>query len=337
MGLKAYLRLARIHTAGVTATVPVWGYLAGLRAAGMPFERWADAPTLFALALVGLLAHLFGLVHNEIADRESDTKVAYRRPKPLAEGEVSLRGANATAAIGLGGGLGVALLISLMSNPWPFVFSALAAVFAAAYNLRGKMFPGGEALLSLSIASFVLAGAAASGGLEAATGPAGLSFAAFGALVILINTGFEGSFKDRETDREAGKRTLIHWLESSRHPRAALQGAQTAVHFALFLVLALAVTGPFAAGPPEDLVRLLAVAAAAVAMAWLFFAGTAAASREGVLVRFSAHEILAVGVAPVLLYPFVPPALAGGLFAAPLLWYLAANFVVSGRLAAPDV
>jgi 4-hydroxybenzoate polyprenyltransferase len=342
MRAAAYSRLARMQTAGVTATVPVWGYLAGSHATGVFVTALGEWPVLLVLGALGISAHFFGFVHNELADREVDAKAAYRRPKPLPQGEIPLSTAWALALAGLIAGLFWAFLLGMSAGPWVFVLSAAAAALAAGYNVWGKSLVGGDLFLSGSIACFVFSGAAVAGDLHVIFSTGAVLVASLTGLIIFFNNGFEGGFKDHESDKLGGKRTLINALRdrSAKYdsPDGLIIFAQMAVHGVMWVMVALMVMGPFSAGPLYfDLARMGAAGAMVAMMAKLYVRGIAAPERKRMLTLFAAHEMLAVLLFPLILVPFFAPLLALALFVAPLLWFVAFNRVLYGTFAAPDV
>lgn len=342
MGSGAYFRLARIQTAGVTATVPIWGYLAASSSEGVFVTALGEWPVLLVLAALGIAAHLFGFVHNELADREVDAKAAYRRPKPLPQGEIPLPLAWALALAGLIGGLFGAFLLAMSAGAWVFVFAGAAASFAACYNVWGKSFPGGDLFLAASVAAFVLSGAALPGDLRTALLVRPLLVALLAASIIFFNNAFEGGFKDHESDLAGGKRTLILSLRARSAKYDSPDGltvfAQLGVHGAFLALLLLALLGPFATGEPAtDAVRAALAVAFVLLMARSYVRGMASPDRKTMLALFALHEMLAVLLFPLLLAPFFAPLLALALFLAPLVWFIAFNRALYGTFAAPDV
>lgn len=342
MGSGAYFRLARIQTAGVTATVPVWGYLAGSHATGVFVTALGEWPVLLVLAALGISAHFFGFVHNELADREVDAKAAYQRPKPLPQGEIPLSFAWALALAGLVAGLFWAFLLAMSAGPWVFLLSGAAAMFAAGYNVWGKSVVGGDVFLSASIACFVLSGAAVAGDLNVIRGAGPILVAGLIGLIIFFNNALEGGYKDHPSDEVSGKRTLVLALRKrgAKHarPDGPLGLAHISAHGVMFALVAIMLLGPFASVSfPFDLARIAAAAVMTAGMSGLYARGIMAADRKRMLASFAAHEMLAVLLFPLILVPFFAPLLALALFLAPLAWFLAFNRALYGTFAAPDV
>ncbi len=340
---RDYLRLARLQTSGVTACAPLYGYLAASQAAGRPLGgAITDLPVVAVLVTIGFAAHVFGFVHNEIADRAVDAKAATRRPKPLPSGAVSLRGAWALAGAALGVGLGLAAWLSLGGNYAVVALAAAAVLFALLYNVKGKAVVGGDAILAASIAVFVLFGAAAVSGYAGALSTSAIAVAGVCALIVFFNNAFEGGFKDHASDREGGKRTLVLALRARGDkydsPDGLLVFAQVPVHAAMLLLAVYLIAWPFATGDREfDTVRLAVALLLVVAMVRFYNRGLAMQDRHRMLTFFARHE---GGAMLLLLLPFLghlPIELFAVLFAAPLVVFVAVNWALFRTLAAPDV
>ncbi len=340
---RDYLRLARLQTSGVSAVAPVVGYLAAWHAAGRPLdEAVRDLPAVPLLLAFGFAAHVFGFVHNEIADREADAKAAYRRPKPLPAGKVTLRRAWALAVGSLAVGLVLAAWLTLRSDASAFALALASAGFAALYNTKGKDIVGGDALLSASIALFVLAGGGAATGFQGAASPPAVALAALCALIIFFNNAFEGGFKDHASDLAAGKRTLVLSIRErgSRYdsPDGLLVFAQMPVHAAMLAVALLLILGAMAA--PEAMwnpVRALLALSLVVMMVRFYNRGIAVQDRAQSLAFFARHEGAALLL---LLLPFlglVGPGVFAALFFGPMVLFVGINKSLHGTLAAPDV
>jgi len=343
VGLKVYLRLARVQTSGVTATVPVYGYLAGAHAVGLDINAaFQNVPIMILLLLCGFTAHIFGFVQNELADREADARAGTRRPKPLPAGEVSVGAAKALAATALAVGLLAAAVLSIWNNLFVLALSIMSVACAAAYNYYGKAFAGGDVLLSGSIALFVLAGAAAGGGLQSVFTQGPLLFALLGASIILLNNGLEGGFKDRGSDAAAGKKTLVLALtkmqEGPEPSFGPLRFASGLIHALILGTASLLVIFPFRSMSFEaDELRYLAALGLVIAMAMLYARATRSTDRTRMLALFGAHEILAIFLLVLILLPALAWTNALLLFFGPLVLFLITNWQLYGTFSAPDV
>jgi 4-hydroxybenzoate polyprenyltransferase len=339
VGAKAYLRLIRIQTGAVTAIVPVWGYVAGSAARGHTVSVVADGQALATVFLLGLLAHVFGFVHNEFVDRELDARVAYRSPKPLAAGEVTAGAARAIAGAALAAGLALALAIAPGFPPTVLVFTAGAAALAAAYNVLGKKMAGGEVWLSACAAMFALAGACAAGGLSAAFAPGPVIIAAFFG-TFLFQGSIQGAYKDQETDAAQGLRTLALRLAppgSGDAGRRRLFAGGALVHAAVAALVVIGIAGPFSMGVFPDIVRLALAGVSLLLMLMAFARCLKASDRRRMMALISAHELLGTVLLLALAWPVLLPGIAAGLALLPVVWYLGGTAALYGTLGAPDV
>lgn len=343
MRAGAYLRLARVQTAGVTATVPLYGYIAAAFAFGPGIEAaLGDLRTVALLLAAGFFAHVFGFVQNEIADLEVDTRALYRRPKPLPSGAVSIKGAVLLMLVGAAAYLGIALSLSRAPESAVLWFAVLSVLLADLYNDRGKDIVGGDAFLAASIAVLVMVGAGVIAGFESLLSPPVLAVALLAGLQLFFNNAFEGGFKDHASDLEGGKRTLVLALRARGakydSPDGLVYFAQIPVH-ALWLAAALfAILGPFASLDPNvNYVRVLLSLGLVVLMARYYGRGIAVRERKRMLAYFSAHEVFAVLLLLVVLVPHLPLLWAAVLLLAPLIVFVGANASLYGTPTAPDV
>ncbi len=343
MKAGAYLRLARVQTSGVTATVPLYGYLAAAYAFGPGIEAaLGDLPSVGLILAAGFFAHVFGFVQNEIADLEVDARAAYRRPKPLPSGLVSLKGAVALMVGGAVAYLAVAFVLSKGPDNAVLWFAVLSILLADLYNERGKDLVGGDAFLAASIAVLVMLGAGVIAGFEALLSVPVLLVALLAGLQLFFNNAFEGGFKDHASDLEGGKRTLVLALRARGvkydSPDGLVYFAQVPFH-GLWLAAALfAVLGPLGSGDPAvTLVRVLSAFALVVLMTRAYGRGIAVRERKRMLAYFSAHEVLAILLLIVVLVPHLPFLPALFLLVAPLVVFVGANASLYGTPTAPDV
>jgi 4-hydroxybenzoate polyprenyltransferase len=343
VGARDVLRLARLQTSGVTACAPLYGYLAAAHAGGESMElALQDTARVALMIAMGVGAHIFGFVHNEIADRVVDARGAYRRPKPLASGAVGLGAAATVALLGLGLGMAAAAELSLRQDFSVLALALISAALAAAYNLKGKAAVGGDAILAASIAFFVMAGGAAATGFEGALATSTLEVALLGGLILFFNNAFEGGFKDHASDRAGGKRTLVLALrargEKFDSPDGLVYFAHIPFHGLMLLVALALIFGPMAAGEGLwNLGRAVAALALAILMTRAYGRGIAVPERKQMLSYFSAHEGEALLLLLIIFLPEVGwPAFVALLFG-PLLVFVGTNRAVHGTFAAPDV
>jgi 4-hydroxybenzoate polyprenyltransferase len=342
MGLRGYLDLARLQTAGVTATVPVYGYIAAHAVGGAGLPDLAADPVVVPLLAIGFCAHVFGFVHNEIADRATDARAGTQRPKPLPAGEASVAGAWALVLGGLVVALAIAGWLGSAADSSLLVLTAASFLLAGCYNVFGKSFAGGDVLLALSIFVFVIAGAGAVESYGALTDPAVLLLAGLSACVLFFNNAFEGGFKDHVTDALGGKKTLVLALRARGEKYSSPDGLVVLAHWPVHgLMLALAVglsLGPLATGEMRwDLGRVGLAAGLILLMGRFFVRGVGQTDRKKMLTFFSLHEFMAVVLLIVTIAPFLGLAHFLVLFLAPLGWYVAYNRLVYGTAGAPNV
>lgn len=342
MAVRGYLDLARLQTAGVTATVPVYGYLAVHAGRGQPLPDPLDDGLVLLFFVIGFCIHIWGFVHNEIADRETDERAATQRPKPLPSGRVTLAGAWALAAGGLAGTLGLSALAAMSTQPSVVALMAAGCVLAGLYNVYGKSFPGGDLLLAAAIAVFVLAGGSAVESYDVLTDLAVLPLAIAGGLVLFFNNAFEGGYKDHASDKLGGKRTIIISLRARGEKFGSPDGLIVFAHWPVHATMAgLAIylaTGPLATGDPLwDWGRVGLALLLMVAMGRFFVRGIAQSERKMMLSLFSLHEICAVVMLLSTVAPFLSPLHFTLLFIVPLVWYVGYNRTAYGTAAAPNV
>lgn len=342
MGARGYLDLARLQTAGVTATVPVYGYLAVHAGRGDALPDPLTDPLVVTLFAVGFFIHIWGFVHNEIADRETDKRAATQRPKPLPSGRVSLAGAWGLAGAGLVLTLGVSAWVAQRTELSVVVLMAVGCALAGLYNVYGKSFPGGDLLLAAAIATFVLAGGSAVESYAVLSDLAVLPLAVAGGLVLFFNNAFEGGYKDHASDELGGKRTIIISLrargEKYGSPDGLIALAHWPVHATMAGLAAYLAVGPLKTG---DLLwdggRVALAVLLMAAMGRFFVRGIAQSDRRMMLSLFSLHEICAVVLLLSTIAPFLSVAHFALLFLVPLVWYVGYNRAAYGTAAAPNV
>jgi 4-hydroxybenzoate polyprenyltransferase len=342
VAIRGYLDLARLQTAGVTATVPVYGYLGSHASRGAALPDPLRDPLVVALFAMGFFIHIWGFVHNEIADRETDRRAATARPKPLPSGRVTLAGAWALGGGGLAAAVVVAAWVALQTDMSVVVLVVVGCALAALYNVYGKSFPGGDILLAAAIALFVCAGGATAVSYGALGDPIVLPLAVAGGMVLFFNNAFEGGFKDHASDALGGKRTLVIALRRRGERYGSPDGLVALAHWPVHLLLAAIAVwlalGPLSTGQAAwDGGRVGIAVLLTAAMARFFVRGIAQEDRTKMLTFFSLHEICAVVLLLSTISPFLTPALLGLLFFVPLVWYVGYNRAAYGTAAAPNV
>ena len=146
--IVAYLRLMRIHTAGLTACAPLAG--------GLVMGE-TDVFRLLLLIGVGVLCHIYGFVLNEYFDREIDRQSLYLQGKPLVSGVIPVQHALFLSV----GAMLVAVLLTVL-----FVFSwftvgclFLAFLFGFLYDRFAKKLPYSDFVVGIGFFFLCLYGA----------------------------------------------------------------------------------------------------------------------------------------------------------------------------------
>lgn len=216
--------LARITRIDRSALAAVYVCLGAYLAAGSPF-----APQVLRAAVVVLLTVCFGNVVNDRADIVADTM--FKPWRPLPSGVLSLRAADALAAL-----LAVSAVAIAMTVNGPSAVTAVAAVvLSGAYSwwLKGTLLLGNLAV------GILVAGALLFGGLALESFTPALSVAAMMALVFVVTQEVLFNLEDEEGDRAAGVRTTATRLGPAR---------TITVHRALALAMVAVSLAPAALG-----------------------------------------------------------------------------------------
>ena len=349
VALRPYLRLARVPTAGFTASIVLWGYFAARHDAGLPLSGVLLTPQVLGLLCIGVLAHVFGSVHNEICDRQIDARATYVSAKPLVSGQVSVASARRLAGAAIFGALALAAAVASTTDPSVFALMGLAALCAAAYNRYGKRFLGGELLFSGSLTIFFFTGASAVAGSESVVAGGVLAFAVLAFLALSFQVIFVGGVKDIRSDEASGLRTVAVRLVRREESGDGDQSDEVELRFvvsagtALLSVFLLAaiyllrwVTPP---GGSNELVllQLGALFATSVARILVFLLAMAAQERRRRLALLAINEALQLPLFVALLLPSITAEALLLLVFIPVAVALALNRAVFGMIAAPDV
>lgn len=189
---------------------------------------------LILLALGAIAMRGAGCAYNDLVDRDLDAKVARTRHRPLASGQVGVRGALAFIALQLLAGLAV-----LLALPGPARIVALASlVVVAAYPFAKRVTNYPQGVLGLAFSWGVLVGwVAVAGALDAA---ALILFLAGVLWVVGYDTVY--AHQDREDDAMVGiGSTALAFGPSSR---AWLAGLYAGAVFLIGVAIVLADAGP---------------------------------------------------------------------------------------------
>ena len=203
--LLILIGLGRVLMAPVTMSAPVFGAMS-VRSLG-PRE-------VFGLALIGLCAHLFGFILNDLYDFELDQTVSSRNSGPLFTGRISTREAWVFALLQVplvyiiyrfwlkGPGIGIlfllaSLMLSLIYNSW---------------SKRGslpKWIP--ELALALSIGALCLAGSLV---IATSLSVTTVLFTLAMSIGLLILNSVPSGLKDLKTDSAYGVQSFVIWMNA---------------------------------------------------------------------------------------------------------------------------
>lgn len=195
------LHLGRAGMLPLTTSVPILGALA-------LFQR-PTSSDLLSLGAIGVCAHLFGFVLNDIIDHPVDRSTPYRKNHPLITGQVSLRGAWAFSLIQVPIAFGIYCVffdVSLLASLCMLSSITLSVV----YNVWSKrddlphFCP--ELALALSVGALSLFGSAT----QAENLPfESIVFAFTLVLILLLLNSIPNGLKDLKTDQEFGARSFV--------------------------------------------------------------------------------------------------------------------------------
>ena len=201
--LRNWCRLLRLDSAPLSMGAPVLGALAQ----NSHLLLWQ----FVVLGLVGLCAHIFGFVLNDVVDWELDRTNPVNRDRPLVRGFVPRK----IAAVGAGFRIPLALLLS-MTLPYITLSTCLLLLvafgLAAIYDLFGKKLPTLVVATDFSLGAsegilLVWGAATAAGSINQLVILMGIYLSLQMTLVNMLM-----SFKDLKYDIEFGVRTSIIWL-----------------------------------------------------------------------------------------------------------------------------
>jgi 4-hydroxybenzoate polyprenyltransferase len=174
-----------------------------------------SASILLKLAAVGLLAHVYGFVLNDVADVGIDRENPQRQYSPLVQGRVSLRLALVVIVATIP--LAHAVLASVRTCSIPdHLLLGMAFFLAAIYNLLGKRFRFLPLLpdlcLGLAVGFLALLGSHLTIGHIPGVA---ILIGAFYALQLMLINSLHGGIKDIDTDLQCGLLTTPIWWGSS--------------------------------------------------------------------------------------------------------------------------
>jgi 4-hydroxybenzoate polyprenyltransferase len=227
--LRPWLKLGRFdRPVGIwLLMLPGWQ---GIALAGAERGRWPEPWLLVAFAVGAALMRAAGCAFNDIVDRDIDAKVARTAARPLASGQISVRGA--WAFLALCSLASFAILVSL--GPLAIGLGVASLALVAIYPFMKRITWWPQAWLGLTFNWGALLGyAAASGRLDAG---AGLLYACG----IFWTLGYDTIYavQDLEDDALAGVKSSARRLGA-----AAPRGVMVFYLAAIILALASAAIG----------------------------------------------------------------------------------------------
>jgi 4-hydroxybenzoate polyprenyltransferase len=126
--LRPWLKLGRFdRPAGIwLLMLPGWQ---GIALAGAMRGRWPDAWLIVAFAIGATLMRAAGCAFNDIVDRDIDAKVARTAARPIASGQISVKGALVFIAVCSLVALGVLLTMGPLAIGLGVTSLALVAIY----------------------------------------------------------------------------------------------------------------------------------------------------------------------------------------------------------------
>jgi 4-hydroxybenzoate polyprenyltransferase len=232
-GLRPWLKLGRFdRPAGIwLLMLPGWQ---GIALAGAQHGAWPSPWLLAAFALGAALMRAAGCAFNDIVDRDIDAKVARTAQRPVASGQISVRGAGAfLAACSLAG---FAILLCL--GPLAIGLGCASLALVAAYPFMKRITWWPQAWLGLTFNWGALMGYAA------ATGKLSLAAVLLYASGVFWTLGYDTIYavQDLEDDALAGVKSSARRLGADA-PRGV------AVFYLVAIALAFAAAAAGGVGP----------------------------------------------------------------------------------------
>jgi len=230
VALRPWLKLGRFdRPAGIwLLLLPGWQ---GIALAAAMEQRLPDLRLIVLFALGSALMRSAGCAFNDIVDRDIDAKVARTAARPIASGQISVKGALAFIA----GCSLISLVILLIFNLTTVILGVASLALVAIYPFMKRITWWPQAWLGLTFNWGALMGfAAASGGVSA---PALLLYAGGVCWTLGYDTIY--AVQDLEDDALAGVKSSARRLGASA-PRGVL--------IFYFLAIVLAATACMAGG-----------------------------------------------------------------------------------------
>lgn len=207
--LRDYLEITRLFNMGLTAVAPVLGALSMWNMGTLSLLK------LFILFLIGVLAHIYGFVINDVIDIKVDKLSKELSARPLVRGSIT-RGRAAVFAISC---MVVSFILSfiffsdLLSYLLLFGILLVAYFFASIYDVASKRYPGMDVFVTGAIFFLILFGASTIGT------PTLLAYivALIGSIQVLFMNMINGAIKDIDHDKQGSANTIAIRLGANVH------------------------------------------------------------------------------------------------------------------------
>jgi 4-hydroxybenzoate polyprenyltransferase len=207
--LRDYLEITRLFNMGLTAVAPVLGALSMWNIGTLSLLK------LCILFLIGVLAHIYGFVINDVIDIRVDKLSKELSARPLVRGSIT-RGRAAVFAISC---MVVSFFLSfiffsdLLSYLLLFGILLVAYFFATIYDVASKRYPGMDVFVTGAIFFLILFGASTIGT------PTLLAYivALIGSIQVLFMNMINGAIKDIDHDKQGSANTIAIRLGANVH------------------------------------------------------------------------------------------------------------------------
>ncbi|UCF07571.1 MAG: UbiA prenyltransferase family protein [Thermoplasmata archaeon] len=221
--VKEYLKLIRLHHAGLTSVAPIFGAL---------ILGFSEPWLLLVLFTVGFAFHIFGFVLNDCMDWKCDALSCELAERPLVKGSISLSMGYVTAASAI---ILAGLLCLVFLNFLAFSVLMLAGVLGLIYDVYGKKLAGSDVILAGSISCLVLTGAYA---VSPRPWFGAYLVAALGGVQVLGMNVIYGGLKDARHDHLSGARStaLRTGMRIDDHDRIRMPWGFLALSYGIQLV-----------------------------------------------------------------------------------------------------
>lgn len=310
---------------------------------------------LKVLFIIGLSAHVYGFVLNEVVDVKVDAKASALSEKPLVKESI---------------GRGRALAVAVFQIPFLVLLGILffgadavsltilfsSILLATVYDLKGKRFPFcpilADIVLGLSISLLYLYGVVVvqldvNQCLDLAALNLPLLLACPPGLHLIFMNSVTGGLKDLDHDLLGGAQTTVNWLGANLTGANQLYIPRALKIYALGLeglwLLLLALPVPLgwlfytAAELTTTVIVLIGLSVVVFATVARCLRSWSTFDRERLKRLFFQHEILAYWAFPILLWFYLGAARASAMMLLPVIWYVACNLALYGRPLPPTV